>query len=91
MSRRAVGPAGRGKSMSKKHFIALAQKLRSLRPEVTAKTGGPNDLYLDGRLAQWEIMRDGLANFCQAQNPNFNRERWMGYIAGENGPSGGKL
>ena len=26
-----------------------------------------------------------------AENPRFNRERWLGYIAGENGPSGGQI
>jgi hypothetical protein len=30
-----------------------------------------------------------LADFCQSQNPNFNRERWLGYIAGTNGKNGG--
>jgi hypothetical protein len=32
-----------------------------------------------------------LADFCQEQNPNFNRKRWLSYIAGECGPSGGKV
>ena len=32
-----------------------------------------------------------LADFCQSQNSNFNRERWLGYIAGTNGPNGGTL
>jgi hypothetical protein len=31
-----------------------------------------------------------LANFCQERNPRFNRERWLGYINGTNGPNGGK-
>lgn len=31
-----------------------------------------------------------LADFCQSQNPQFNRERWLAYIAGECGPNGGK-
>ncbi len=32
-----------------------------------------------------------LADFCQEQNPNFNRKRWLSYIAGECGPSGGRV
>ena len=32
-----------------------------------------------------------LADFCQSQNPNFNRERWLGYIAGTNGKNGGRM
>lgn len=30
-----------------------------------------------------------LADFCRAQNPNFNRDRWLSYIAGTCGPCGG--
>lgn len=32
-----------------------------------------------------------IASFCKAQNSRFNRERFLGYIKGENGPSGGKV
>jgi hypothetical protein len=37
------------------------------------------------------MMRDELANFCQAQNPDFNRKLWLDYIAGNCGPNGGKI
>lgn len=30
-----------------------------------------------------------LARFCAAENPHFLKHRWLGYIAGENGPNGG--
>jgi hypothetical protein len=63
--------------MTKKHFIALADRIRDFEkwnePKFTVQ--------------QIEM----LASFCQSQNPYFNRERWLGYIAGENGPSGGKV
>jgi hypothetical protein len=36
-------------------------------------------------------MRDALADFCKAQNPNFNRDRWLDYIAGKCGKNGGKV
>lgn len=32
-----------------------------------------------------------LASFCKAQNPNFNRDRWLAYIAGQCGPNGGAV
>jgi hypothetical protein len=32
-----------------------------------------------------------LADFCQSQNPRFNRRRWLGYIGGANGPNGGEI
>ncbi|NGZ94917.1 MAG: hypothetical protein CV089_02080 [Nitrospira sp. WS110] len=32
-----------------------------------------------------------LADFCRSENPQFNRGRFLGYIAGENGPSGGTI
>jgi hypothetical protein len=32
-----------------------------------------------------------LADFCKAQNPNFNRDRWLDYIAGKCGKNGGRV
>lgn len=34
---------------------------------------------------------EALADFCQQQNPRFNRNRWYGYIRGSNGPNGGAI
>ena len=61
--------------MSKKDFIALADVVR-IHLEQPASPFG------DG----WVDM---LANFCANRNPRFNRKRWLCYIRGENGPSGG--
>ena len=62
--------------MTKKHFIALADML------ITANTLAGNPFE--------QIHIEFLADFCASQNPNFNRERWLGYIAGTNGKNGGK-
>jgi len=32
-----------------------------------------------------------LADFCKQQNPQFDRARWLNYIAGKCGPGGGKV
>lgn len=32
-----------------------------------------------------------VADFCQLVNPNFDRTRWLEYIAGTSGPCGGKV
>jgi len=32
-----------------------------------------------------------LADFCEQQNPQFDREKWLNYIAGTHGPGGGKV
>lgn len=79
--------------MHKKHFIALAQELKTLRGELKVMD---QTAWLEGYpKARVEILDSivipRLAAFCQAQNPQFDRERWLGYIAGENGPSGGKV
>lgn len=65
--------------MTKKHFIKLANIIR-------AQNNFPGTPERE-KFTATQIMI--LANFCADQNPNFNRERWLGYIAGENGPSGG--
>jgi hypothetical protein len=59
--------------MSKKHFIALADWLRTAPIEFN----------------QGQI--NYLADFCQSQNGQFKRERWLGYIAGECGQNGGRV
>jgi hypothetical protein len=64
--------------MTKKHFIALADSIkeRNNNPDAEPFT-----------ISQIQF----VADFCQSQNPNFNRARWMGYIAGTNGKNGGKV
>jgi len=32
---------------------------------------------------------EALAEFCEFQNPRFNRQRWLDYIDGKCGPNGG--
>jgi hypothetical protein len=49
-----------------------------------------SDLYAD-HYEQWEWDIQAVADFCAAQNPRFDRARWLGYIAGECGPNGGKV
>lgn len=62
--------------MTKKHFIRFAEYLRDTLNYCEPFT--PKQL-------------EHLADFCHEQNPNFNRERWLGYIAGTNGKNGGKV
>ena len=50
--------------MSKKHFIALGDAIRN-HPGITPFT--------------YDQVKT-LADFCQAQNPAFDRERWMRYV-----------
>jgi hypothetical protein len=66
--------------MTKKTFIALADSIR----EHNVVSGNNTD-YTAFTTNQIEA----LADFCQSQNSNFNRDRFLGYIAGTNGPSGG--
>ena len=65
--------------MTKQHFIALADMIRADR----VFNGEPN-IYSPHVI-------EALADFCQSQNPRFNRQRWLDYIAGTHGPNGGKL
>ena len=69
-------------AMTKRDFIALAGAFKATRPLFGQEE-------LDGKQWRFDVAR--VADFCQSQNPNFNRDRWLGYIKGENGPSGGKL
>lgn len=66
--------------MTKKHFIALADKIQEHN-----RTGRTDD-YTDTGFTADQL--DTLADFCASCNPRFDRERWLAYIAGDCGPSG---
>jgi hypothetical protein len=64
--------------MSKKDFIALADAIRE-----------HNRIYIGSEFSAGQLYT--LADFCQSQNSNFKRDRWLGYIVGECGPNGGAI
>lgn len=71
-------------SMSKKDFIALANTLKAIEPiNLKQKNARATNEH-----RQWLNTVTELASFCQAQNPRFMEDRWIGYILGQNGPNG---
>jgi hypothetical protein len=62
--------------MSKKHFIMLADFIKDAQGESTQFS--PDQIML-------------LARFCSRTNPRFDRDRWIDYINGNCGPSGGSI
>ncbi len=79
-----------GGQMTKKHFIELADVIRQTKPKDPEPDGRISSILI-GELAQWEHMKDALADFCQEFDPRFNRKRWLDYIAGTCGPNGGSV
>jgi hypothetical protein len=69
-------------AMSKKDFIALADSIKAQIARELAYPGAVQRPFTFGQIQE-------LADFCAAQSPAFNRERWLGYIAGTNGKNGG--
>ena len=69
--------------MTKQHFVALAD---SIRAHNSAALASADPLAAPFTVEQIQT----LAEFCAAQNPAFNRSRWLAYIAGDCGPNGGK-
>lgn len=65
--------------MTKKHFIALADMIKEHNRVLDTPQADKFTTY----------QLESLADFCHSTNPNFNRERWLAYIAGECGPNGG--
>ena len=61
--------------MTKKHFIALGIEVKGM--------------LASGMISDSGVQR--LALFCRDTNPAFNRDRWLGFVYGTNGPSGGVI
>jgi hypothetical protein len=78
-------------AMSKKDFIALADMLRTARMNVIKDEDG----YPLSAPYSHNPFRDEhiqfLADFCETQNRNFKRQRWLDYIAGKCGSNGGAI
>lgn len=64
--------------MTKKTLIALADAIKH-----------HNKTWTDEKFTAGQIRT--LVDFCGEQNPRFNRERWLGYLADTCGPNGGKI
>lgn len=69
-------------AMSKKDFIALADAIREHHAQLAHIKQPAADNFT---MSQLEV----LASFCKRTNPNFKRDRWLSYIAGECRPNGG--
>jgi hypothetical protein len=72
--------------MTKQDFIALADAIRdhNARWRVIMPIENAVTQFTEDQLKT-------LADFCRQQNSAFMRERWLGYIAGENGKNGGQV
>jgi hypothetical protein len=74
--------------VSKKHFIALADVVRVITNRV--RNADATSILANDSSYVVELFTRELADFCASQNHNFNRSRWLDYIAGECGPNGGR-
>ena len=72
--------------MTKQHFISLADSIRAYNSHAF-----PAGTNIASPLKFTPTQINALADFCAAQNPAFNRERWLAYVAGDCGPNGGKV
>jgi hypothetical protein len=77
--------------LTKKDFIALADFVKRLTVILVPYHSGDGTYDHDVPMIRQQDVYDMLADFCAQQNPNFNRQRWLGYIAGLCGPNGGKV
>lgn len=79
-------------SMSKQDFIALADALREMRPELLLPSDGLlNYSTSHSAVHQWEQDCQAIAAVCKRANYAFKSDRWFAYLNGECGPNGGAL
>lgn len=84
-------------SMSKQDFIQLADVIRkpgevpASITRVLVQNGISGPFAADLTRSIVAAITDDLADFCQSQNGQFKRHRWLNYIAGTCGPNGGAV
>ena len=71
--------------VTKKTFVALADAIRAYNAQAF-----PAGTNIASPLEFTNTQIQTLADFCAAQNPAFDRERWLAYVAGDCGHNGGK-
>jgi hypothetical protein len=74
-------------SMTKRDFVALADCVRELKP-VFSDYSADREAY-GAADDQWYETVKRLAVFCERQNYDFDRQRWLDYVNGVCGPNGG--
>lgn len=82
-------------SMAKKHFISLADLLRKRVEYLESNRSNPQwteeaRASIRPSAIELNILIESLADWCEKQNPRFNRNRWLAYVAGTCGPNGGE-
>ena len=75
--------------MTKKHFIQLADVIRKAQELPHGFLHNYAEVEAGKRVLG--ALAEDLADYCQSINPRFDRARWLGYIAGQNGPNGGAV
>jgi hypothetical protein len=70
--------------MTKKDFIGLADTIRQFNFKDKQFPENCRAPFTISQIA-------AIASYLHSTNPHFNRSRWFDYIAGECGPSGGKV
>ena len=70
--------------MTKKHFIALADAIRAVKPQTPCEGGLAMSVQFDDCV-------HAIAGACAQSSPRFNHERWIGYVYGRNGKNGGQI
>lgn len=63
--------------MSKKHFIDLAARLKSLKPSMSEDANLDDALIETAQVAQWERMVREMTRFCVSQANRFDEDRFL--------------
>ena len=65
--------------MTRKHYIAIADMLARRQPYVSNDPEEEDYSYgkMRGALSEWEGIRDDLCDLFKADNPNFDRQKFV--------------
>ena len=67
-------------TMTRKDFEALAETIRCACPRLMCPDNIPDAYrraWIDGAMTAWDEQASMIADFCEHQNPRFDRRRFL--------------
>ena len=65
--------------MTRKDFQAMAEAIKFSHPRMSYPhdSGDYEEIWMVGAIASWEETKKAMTDFCEKQNPRFDRDKFV--------------